>query len=355
MASSSGALEVMGHNKQRLRISPFSGTESFPVYQSQLQQQGFFTFIPSMDIKCEAEFTQLLADISEQAADQGSAAKQAALQVLLAKKKTYQTDDYNFQVSLQLSLKGIAQIIAFPPPTAFVLQEKPGLPGSQAYQRLVKEYGEIPTNVLDKFIAKEQIMSYFSSPNLGSPQLDVFLVAKVEEHLTKYKFAEEVKNDFYLEALNEFVKHLPNNTTFLAVQVKTRKDLAKGTNRAKEIFIEIAKDVQASFKALQEIEGIQYTASKAFVPPTKIKGLPKQNGVAAAQAHNQQKVVASAKAKPTGLKPKDFCRKFNAEGCTRTATECKYKHEKTTPAILQREYEASQIRQAAHFANSMVI
>ena len=107
----------------------------------------------------------MLEEITAQAADQGSAAKQAALQVLLAKKKTYQTDDYNFQVSLQLSLKEIAQIIAFPPATAFVLQEKPGLPGSQAYQRLLKEYGEIPVNVLDKFMAKEQIMSLFSSPN----------------------------------------------------------------------------------------------------------------------------------------------------------------------------------------------
>ena len=63
MNSSLGALEVMGHNKQRLRISPFSGTESFPVYQSQLQQQGIFTFISSMDIKCEADFNKLLGEI----------------------------------------------------------------------------------------------------------------------------------------------------------------------------------------------------------------------------------------------------------------------------------------------------
>ena len=135
-------------------------------------------------------------------------------------------------------------------------------------------------------MAKEQIMSFFSSPNLGSPQLHVFLVAKVEEHLVKYKFEKEVQNDFYLEAINQFVTHLPNNPTFLAVQVKTRKDLAKGTNRAKEIFIEIAKDVQASFKALQDIEGIEYTASKATVSPTKFKGLPTQNGVGAAPARN---------------------------------------------------------------------
>ena len=148
MNSSSGALEVMGHNlKQRLKISTFSGPESFAVYQSQLQQQGIFTFISSMDIKCEADFEKVLTDITAQTADQGSAEKRANLQVLLAKKKTYQQDDLNFQVSLQSSLKGIAQIIAFPPPTAFVLQEKPVLPGSQAYQRLLKEYGEIPINV----------------------------------------------------------------------------------------------------------------------------------------------------------------------------------------------------------------
>ena len=158
-----------------------------------------------------------------------------------------------------------------------------------------------------------------------------------------------------MEALHEFVKHLPNNPTFVAVQVKVRKELAGGTHRAKEIFIEIAKDAQASFKALQDIAGIEYTASKAAVSPTKLKGLPKQNGGGAALARKQQqKIESSGKAKPTGLKPKDFCRKFNAEGCTRTAQECKYKHEKTTPAILQREYEQSQIRQAAHFANSMV-
>ena len=239
MDLSSGALEVMGHNKQRLKISTFSGTESFPVYQSQLQQQGIFTFISSMDFKCEADFEKLLKDIEAQAADNGSQDKRANLQILLAKKKTYQQDDLNFQVSLQSSLKGIAQIIAFPPPTAFVLQEKPGLPGSQAYQRLLKEYGETPTNVLDKFMAKEQIMSLFSSPNLASPQLHVFLVAKVEEHLVKYKFEQEVQNDFYLEALNEFVKHLPNNPTFLAVQVKIRKDLVAGCENAKQAFIDI--------------------------------------------------------------------------------------------------------------------
>ena len=117
---------------------------------------------------------------------------------------------------------------------------------------------------MDKFTAKEQILSYFSSPNLGSPQLDVFLVAKVEEHLVKYKFEKEVQNDFYMEALNEFVKHLPNNPTFVAVQVKVRKDLAKGCERAKETFIDITKNVQASFKALQDIEGIQYTVSGAL-------------------------------------------------------------------------------------------
>ena len=79
------------------------------------------------------------------------------------------------------------------------MQDKPVLSGSQAYQRLLKEYGEIPINVLDKFTAKEQILSYFTSQNLGSPQLDVFLVAKVEEHLTKYSFGKEVQNDFYME------------------------------------------------------------------------------------------------------------------------------------------------------------
>ena len=200
--SSSGALEVMGHNKPRLKISTFSGTESFAVYQSQLQQQGIFTFISSMDIKCEADFDKVLVDTAAQTADQGSIEKRANLQVLLAKKKTYQQDDLNFQVSLQLSLRENAQIVAFPPPTAFVLQGKPALPGSQAYQRLLKEYGEIPINMLDKFTAKEQILSYFSSPNLGSPQLDVFLVAKVEEHLTKYSFTKEVQNDFYMEVMS---------------------------------------------------------------------------------------------------------------------------------------------------------
>ena len=128
MSSSSGALEVMGHNKPRLKISLFSGTDSFPVYQSQLQQQGIFTFIPSMDIKCEADFAQVLVDVAAQTADQGSEGKRATLQVTQAKKKTYQQDDYNFQVALQSSLKGIAFIVAFPQATAFVLQEKPGLP-----------------------------------------------------------------------------------------------------------------------------------------------------------------------------------------------------------------------------------
>ena len=88
---------------------------------------------------------------------------------------------------------------------------------------------------------------------------------------------------------------------------------------------------------------------------TKPKSLPKQNGGAVAAARNQQhKVAGSGKAKPTGLKPKDFCRKFNAEGCSRTAEECRYKHEKATPAVIQREYEQSQIRQAAHFASLTV-
>ena len=80
MNSSSGALEVMGHNKQRLRISPFSGTESFPVYQSQLQQQGFFTHYSSMNEKCEADFTAVLKEIIAQAADLSNEAKRANLQ-----------------------------------------------------------------------------------------------------------------------------------------------------------------------------------------------------------------------------------------------------------------------------------
>ena len=109
MASSSGAPEVMGHKQQRLKISPFSGTESFPVDQIQLQQQGLFTYYSSMNEKCEPDFQTLLKEILAQSADQGSEAKRANLQVLLAKKKTYQLEDYNFQVSLQQSLKGICR------------------------------------------------------------------------------------------------------------------------------------------------------------------------------------------------------------------------------------------------------
>ena len=74
MSLSSGALEVMGH-KQRLKIYSFAGTESFLIYQSQLQQQGIFTFISSMDIKCEADFATLLDEVTAATADQGSEAK----------------------------------------------------------------------------------------------------------------------------------------------------------------------------------------------------------------------------------------------------------------------------------------
>ena len=183
MNSSSGALEVMGHNKQRLRISPFSGTESFPVYQSQLQQQGFFTHYSSMNEKCETDFATTLKEIIAQAQDLSNEVKRTNLQVLQQKKKTYQQEDYNFQVSLQQSLKGIAQIVAFPLSTEFVLQESPGLPGAQGYQRLLKEYGQIPINVLDKYDAEQQLLSFCTAPNLSSPQLDVFLVAKFLERL----------------------------------------------------------------------------------------------------------------------------------------------------------------------------
>ncbi len=83
MASSSGALEVMGHNKQRLKISPFSGPESFPVYQVQLLQQCLFTYYSSMNDKCETDFQALLKEIATQAADLSNEPKRANLQVLL--------------------------------------------------------------------------------------------------------------------------------------------------------------------------------------------------------------------------------------------------------------------------------
>ena len=67
-----------------------------------------------MNEKCEPDFTALLKEIAAQAADLGNEPKRANLQVLLAKKKTYQQEDYNFQVYLQQSLKGIALIVAFP-------------------------------------------------------------------------------------------------------------------------------------------------------------------------------------------------------------------------------------------------
>ena len=131
-----------------------------------------------MNDKCESDFQALLKEIAAQAADLSNEPKRANLQVLLAKKKTYQQEDYNFQVSLQQSLKGIALIVAFPLTTEFVLQENPKLPGSQAYQRLLKEYGKIPINVLDKYDAERQVISLCTSPNLGSPQLDIFLLSQ---------------------------------------------------------------------------------------------------------------------------------------------------------------------------------
>ena len=206
MASSSSALEVMGHNKQRLRISHFSGIESFPVYQAQLQQQVIFTFKTSMDPDCDGDFEALLKEIDDN--KRKDAKEETAYQSAQVKKKSYQTDDYNFQLAMQASLKGAAYIIAFPQQTEFVLNKSPLLAGAKAYQRLLKEYGQIPVNVLDKFAAKQQILSLFTSPNLESPQLDVFLTAKVEEHIAKYKMSKEVANDLYLEVLHEFSQHL---------------------------------------------------------------------------------------------------------------------------------------------------
>ena len=114
---------------------------------------------------------------------------------------------------------------------------------------------------MDKFGAKRELLTLVEDPNLASPQLHVYLEEKFEQHIKKFQYVKEVKNDLYLEAINIFIKHLPENPIFLELHIRVREELKDGMQNGDEYFTKMVKDAQVKFKAMQEIQKME-TASK---------------------------------------------------------------------------------------------
>ena len=258
-------------------IIGFNGDGDFDKFQAQIQQETYFSHVNLLKPGAQEILDQLVEEIATILGEEveESAKNTGKLTYRENKKKDMLKEDNFLLQLLRKSVKARAKDIAFKT-TAFVLNDKPTLPGAQAYQNLVKEYGVKAHNVADKYTEKQEVLAHFVSPNLLSPQIDVHLMTIADEHLNKFKYGGDVANDFYIEAVVVLVKNLPSNPTFLEVHLNMRKALAEGkaAAKAKEFFQEIAKDIQEKFKTLQDIQKVE-SANKAtlFVKSKKFEKL----------------------------------------------------------------------------------
>ena len=69
---------------------------------------------------------------------------------------------------MQISVAGVAGLIAFPPTETFQLQEIPQLSGDIAYDRLRREYTKPKSHVFDRFGDKEKLKENFVNTNLAT-------------------------------------------------------------------------------------------------------------------------------------------------------------------------------------------
>ncbi len=307
MASASGPATGYGPQVNGTSITSFNGNQSFPKLQQDLQFFCPFQHFNLMSEKANDKFEEMctaIENLKEKELKEGKGSTEMSFREQM--KKDVIKDDAELMRILNIVLKGPARTIAFQYETEFHLEPKPFLPGAKAYQRLVKEYGQKKANMSDKFTDKQELLNYFVAPKLDSPQLHVFLMGKVDEHINKFRYTGDVANDLYIEVSTMFVQHLPNNPTFMEVHVTTREELEEGSGDAKKYFLALAERVQKKFKALQEIQHIE-SASKATAFAKERQHVKKFEKIADAKQEN--------------------CRNFeNGYPCAQTP--CPYKHPK---------------------------
>ena len=263
MASASGPATGYGPQVHGTSIYIFNGSQVFSKFQQDLQKNCPFHHFNLMGDNASDQFEAMCLAIEELKHKEKTEGKGSAeITFREHQKKDVIKDDSELMRILNAAVKEPARTIAFPYESEFVLESKPFLPGAKAYQLLVKEYGLKKANMLDKFNEKQAILDYFVAPKLDSPQLHVFLTSKVDEHIAKFDYKDDVANDLYIEVTTTFVQNLPNNPTFMEVKVTTREELEEGSKNAKQYFTALAERVQKKFKALQEIQHIE-SASKA--------------------------------------------------------------------------------------------
>ena len=263
-------------------VTPFSGNPSqdFDKFREQIQQSTYFSYVNLLNPDAQPTLDKLLQEAATLHArnDKEETAKNtASITHRETKAKNMLQEDAILFGLLSTSVKGAAKDIMLKA-KAFVLNDKPQLHGSQAFQNLVNEYAKKKQCVADKFSAKQEVLSHFITPNLLSPQLDVHLTTIAEEHLLKFTYNEHAKNDFYIEAVVTLVTHLPSNPTFLEVHLKMRKELTPNHPRAKEYFTATAKEIQEKFKTLQDIQKVE-SANKAtsFVKKVEFADAKQEN------------------------------------------------------------------------------
>ena len=284
MASSVGPI---GYGLPRPNsVTPFSGNPSqdFDKFREQIQQSTYFSYFNLLNPDAQPTLDKLLQEATTLHArnDKEETAKNtASITHRETKAKNMLQEDAILFNLLSTSVKGEAKDIMLKA-KAFVLNDKPQLHGSEAFQNLVKEYGKKKQCVADKFSAKQEVLSHFITPNLLSSQLDVHLMTLAEEHILKFTYDAPTANDFYIEALVTLVTHLPSNPTFLEVHLKMRKELTPNHPRAKEYFTATAKDIQEKFKTLQDIQKVE-SASKAT---SFVKKVERADGGKQENCHN---------------------------------------------------------------------
>ena len=121
-------------------------------FQDQLQQATFFSHISSLNPKAQDTLDTLMKEIKGLLANDAEKTVKNTANITYRenKKKDMLKEDQVLYQLLVKSIKGRAKDIAFQS-KAFALNNKPTLPGAQAYQNLVKKYGDKPHNVVDKY------------------------------------------------------------------------------------------------------------------------------------------------------------------------------------------------------------
>ena len=174
MASSVGPI---GYGLPRPNsVTPFSGNPSqdFDKFQEQIQQSTYFSHFNLLHPEAQSTLDKLLTDAITMHArneKEETAKNTASITHRETKAKNMLQEDAILFNLLSISVKGAAKDIMLKA-KAFVLNEKPQLHGSQAFQNLVNEYGKKKQSVADKYSEKQEVFTHFITPNLLSPHVE---------------------------------------------------------------------------------------------------------------------------------------------------------------------------------------